>query len=140
MQQMCRDGIAGIFLILCSWQDIKTKMLSVKLLLLFGAGGILLNVMYETPWQACIRGLLPGVVLLFWGKLSEEQIGYGDGMAAVVLGLLLPGGELLLVLMMGFFLCAVSAVFLFFAGNRKRNLSVPFLPFLTAGFGIKLLL
>lgn len=115
-------------------------MLSVKLLLLFGAGGILLNVMYETPWQVCIRGLLPGVVLLFWGKLSEEQIGYGDGMAAVVLGLLLPGGELLLVLMMGFFLCAVSAVFLFFAGNRKKNLSVPFLPFLTAGFGIKLLL
>lgn len=140
MQQMCKYGIALAFLILCSWQDIKTKMLSGKMLLLFGVGGIFLNILFQTAWQQCIKGIVPGLVLLLFGKISDEQIGYGDGMALIVLGLFLQEQEIILVLLLGLFLCAVSAVLLFFMGKWKHSTAVPFMPFLTAGLWIKLLL
>lgn len=140
MQQMCRNGIAVAFLILCSWQDIKTKMLSGKMLLLFGAGGILLNIALQTAWQQCIKGIVPGLVLLLFGKVSDEQIGYGDGAALIVLGFFLQEYEIILVLLLGLFLCAISAIVMFFSGKWKHSTAVPFMPFLTAGLGIKLLL
>lgn len=136
---MCREWIAGIFLIICSWQDIREKIISGKVLLLFGTGGLIANMIFQIPWQQWIGGLVLGVLLLLLGKISEQQIGYGDGMAVMVVGLFISWKEILAVLLVGLFLCAISSIIVFFLGKWKRNLRMPFLPFLAAGFGIQLL-
>ena len=51
MQQMFRYGITAAFLLLCSWQDIRTKEISMRLMLLFAVTGIFLNILTWTPWQ-----------------------------------------------------------------------------------------
>lgn len=139
MQQMYRYWITGFFLFVCSWQDIRRKKLSGELFLLFGIGAIIVDIFYQTSIWLCITAMLPGLILLAFGKISEQQIGYGDGFAVMVMGLLLPGRETVAVLLFGFFLCALGSVGLFFSGKWKRKMAVPFVPFLTAAYVLLLL-
>lgn len=138
MQQMFRYGMMAAFLLLCTWQDIRTKTITIEPVLLFGTAGIVLHILTGTSWQACAGGILPGMGVLLFGRLSQEQIGYGDGIVLCVAGLFLSWKETLGLLMMALFLCALVTVGMFFLGRLKRHTSYPFLPFLTAAYGIYL--
>lgn len=140
MQQMFRYGITAAFLLLCSWQDIKTKEISMRLMLLFAVTGIFLNILTWTPWQIWVGGILPGVGMLVFSKLSEEQIGYGDGIALFVTGLFLTGKETLGLFLTALFFCAFITVPMFFTGKLGKGASYPFLPFLAAAYSIYLFL
>lgn len=141
MQQMCRYGITGIFLIICSWQDIRRKELSGEVLWLFGMIAVFVDILFRTEVIMCIKGLLPGVLLLVLGKVTRQQVGYGDGLVVVIMGLLLMDRETVAILLAGLFLCAIVSMGLFFRNGleRGRGLRLPFLPFLAAGYGIQLI-
>lgn len=136
MQQVFCNGVAGIFLSVCTFQDIKTGKIAGNLILLFGVLGILIDFLFHIPWQECAKGMFPGMIILLFGKLSKEQIGYGDGLVMCVLGFFLSGRKNINLLLTALFLCAICAVILFVTGKLKRRMTVPFLPFLTAGFVI----
>ena len=66
------------------------------------------------------------------GKLSREAVGYGDGGIVLVLGLFLSFWELLGLLAAASVLAALWTAVLLFWGKAGRT--IPFVPFLLAGF------
>jgi len=139
MQQMLCRGITILFLVFFTWQDIRSGRISMTGVLLFAAAGVLWNVVYGRSWQFCAEGIVPGIGILLFGKVSGEQIGYGDGLVLSAMGLFLTGREVAGLLSGAVFLCALGTVILFFSGKLKRRMSLPFLPFLTAAYGIMLI-
>lgn len=139
MQQMWRHILTGIFLISGSWQDIRKKQLSVKWLIYFGITALIVDIFYKIPFPMCISGMIPGVMLLLIGAASKEAVGYGDGFSVMVLGLFLFLRDTIWVLSAGFFISTVVSIVILSSGRRKRVQTVPFLPFLTAGFAWYLL-
>lgn len=136
MQQMLRYGIMTVFLTGCSLYDVKTKKLPGKWFLLFLIAGIFVNIFFPTPVLMWIEGLLSGGMILLFGTLSGEQIGYGDGLIVTVSALFLRNGEVISMFLTALFLCAVVSAVLFLTGNIKRRMSLPFAPFLAAAFFI----
>lgn len=71
----------------------------------------------------------PGILLLLFGYLTDEQIGYGDGWLVLALGMWISSVKLLEVLLEGLALSVIWAVC-----RRKRE--VPLVPFLTVSYVI----
>lgn len=139
MQQVFRYGLTGIFLLIGTWQDMRTRKIGMQWIILFGTAGMIMNIVFHSPWHIWFSGIMPGVVILIFGKLTGEQIGYGDGLIVIVTGLFLSGRENVSLFLIGLFLCAVSTTVLFFTGKITRRTTLPFVPFLAVAFLIQAL-
>lgn len=139
MQQMFRYGLTGIFLLIGTWQDMRTRKIGMQWIILFGTAGMIMNIVFHSPWHIWFSGIMPGIVILIFGKLTGEQIGYGDGLIVIVTGLFLSGRENVSLFLIGLFLCAVSTTVLFFTGKITRRTTLPFVPFLAVAFLIQAL-
>lgn len=78
-----------------------------------------------------------GVCFMALSKLSRE-IGMGDGILLVILGLMLGLRKLIGVLFLALLLCALTAGVLCLMGRAGRRSRLPFVPFLLLGFLITL--
>ena len=108
--------------------DIKWKKIPVVAILISG----LLSVLYFAAGKQCtveyaIYCMLPGMLLLFLSLVTKEKIGYGDGVAVLILGF-----------WTGALFCAeavcvgivMSGIYSLYRIIRKNNQPIPFLPFL----------
>ena len=138
MQQVFRYGMTAGFLLICTWQDVRSGKISGKILALFAATGMVVHLLTGGGWHTFVMGILPGIVILLFGKISGEQIGYGDGAVILVTGLFLTGRENIGLFFTGLFLSAAFVIVLFFTGKLKKQMSLPFLPFLLAGFVLRI--
>lgn len=134
--EIVKKLVCLLFLYLLARQDHKRKEVSTGLLYLFLGIGIFLRLIQETGtvWQL-LADLLPGCVLLLAGAVSKEQIGYGDGLAVLAMGVLEGGAFTLYAMTAGFWLAAVFMLTgrLWRAAADDAVLQVPYLPFLLIG-------
>ena len=130
-----------IMLAFCSVQDIREKEISLWKLQIYGLLilGIFLSRFFIQKnslfslLEKGIFGLIPGLLFLFLAKASKEAVGYGDGIILLFIGISIGFWQCLGVLftaLLGIFLAA--AMILILAG-RKKNVRIPFLPFLLTG-------
>ncbi len=130
-----------IMLAFCSVQDIREKEISLWKLQIYGflILGIFLSRFFIQKnslfslLEKGIFGLIPGLLFLFLAKASKEAVGYGDGIILLFIGISIGFWQCLGVLftaLLGIFLAA--AMILILAG-RKKNVRIPFLPFLLTG-------
>lgn len=130
-----------IMLAFCSVQDIREKEISLWKLQIYGflILGIFLSRFFIQKnslfslLEKGIFGLIPGLLFLFLAKASKEALGYGDGIILLFIGISIGFWQCLGVLftaLLGIFLAA--AMILILAG-RKKNVRIPFLPFLLTG-------
>ena len=130
MQQMCRDWIIGFFLIMYSLQDLRKKQISEKGLIGFGIIGMIYAVVCKNHLFSILIGILPGCILLLFGRMTKQAIGYGDGILLLFMGLFLSGRDILALLGMALCLSSFFVVLLFFIGKLKKRMTLPFVPFL----------
>ena len=130
-----------IMLAFCSVQDIREKEISLWKLQIYGflILGIFLSRFFIQKnslfslLEKGIFGLIPGLLFLFFSFASKEAVGYGDGIILLFIGISIGFWQCLGVLftaLLGIFLAA--AMILILAG-RKKNVRIPFLPFLLTG-------
>lgn len=139
MLEVCKI-IVGLFLIVLSVLDIKDREFPVLLLLLLFAfliGGQCIQPF--RAWSDCLMGVLPGALLVLFHYLTRGGIGLGDGLLIGILGLFLGFWENLSLLFFSLLLEAVFAGGLCvkrkLAGKAfERNLTLPFVPFITCGY------
>lgn len=110
-------------------QDIKRKEISLCALVVSGCVAVLYLAAGEllTIEQIAVS-TLPGAVFLVMAFFSGENIGYGDGVAALVLGLWTGGIFCMLTLGIGIFLVGVYAIFVLILKRGQKQ--IPFMPFL----------
>ena len=134
------EGICLVFLCICTVFDIKKREMPISILWLGMviaacfclrqiAGGSL------TVVQAG-ASLLPGTFFLLVSRLTGEQIGSGDGIMLVMIGLFIGSYRCVMLLCVALIASTVFASFLLVFRKAKKDSKIPFVPFLAIGMGV----
>ncbi len=119
------------FLLICSIQDLKEKMFSVKMLLFFGILFFGASLLWEDiSLKQRLYNMLPGIAALWIAFFTKEQIGYGDGVCLLILGNVIPIEVLLKMVMNGLILLNIYSLVLMVKKKRKERPHFRFFHFL----------
>lgn len=123
-----------------SAQDIRQKKVSLWLIALLGLVGILaIAVDSSCTWQLRLTGVVPGIVLWIISMMPGNRIGSGDSYVLMVLGIHSGLWRVLNCLLYGTVFCALVGGIFLVLRKKSRKDTLPFLPFLTAGFVLTVL-
>lgn len=127
-----------IFLGLCSIVDIKKKQLPC-ILLWIGFIGICFITLIQITNESrnildSIGGVLTGVFLLIFSKASREQIGFGDSIIFLIVGIGVGTLNNFLLLIYSLFLTCIVSIFLLIFKKANRKTTLPFTPFICSSF------
>ncbi len=83
---------AGVFLLDCTYSDLRSGRISLRVCLLFSGAGVVARALAAQSMRACIGGIacsvVPGMLLMGLAAGSREQIGRGDAWMLITLGIL----------------------------------------------------
>lgn len=85
-------------------------------------------------WYELVMGAGVGVIFLMISKMTEEQIGYGDSWMILNMGIFLGVWRVLLMLCLGFTICAVFSGIGMMCRKLRKESRIPFLPFLLIAY------
>ncbi|MDE7404566.1 MAG: prepilin peptidase [Lachnospiraceae bacterium] len=126
-----------LFLAGLSAGDVREKKIPICKVVLFAISAILYRIITgRFSWDEIRWGIFPGCVLLLLALLTKENIGYGDGITVLALGLWTGGWFTLVVVCIGIMLSGVWGMVCIF---RKKTEPIPFIPFLLLGMEVALL-
>ena len=130
---MIKEIWTVLMLLWGSFMDIKDKTVSALYLVIAAAGSLIMAVLFKAEVTEMLLGLIPGAALMIAGKLSG-CVGEADGIMLLLLGGmygLRNGGELM---MYALLLAAAVSIFLIAVKHAGKKDTLPFIPFLLAGF------
>lgn len=132
--------IFSVFMIaILSCYDVMYQKIPVCWVISFLTGAcILRGCLTEIGFAEWLKSILPGGLLLLWGRFTRESIGYADGMILCGLGILFGFSGALEVILYAFFLAAVFSMIILMLGKRGRKETIAFVPFM--GLGLLLFL
>lgn len=117
--------------------DIKRKKIPVYMLIILAAAGIISNfTVGEFDIEKRIVAMLPGTILLIVSMITKQQIGYGDGMIILIMGLYIDIDDILSIVLSSFLLSSIAAIILMTVFKKKKNFEMAFSPFLLIGYGL----
>lgn len=130
-QQYFLQGIELMFLGTGAYLDIKNRELPPEYFLAFGALGIICNMVWKyQSLKNIFIGVCIGGIFLFVGWITEEAIGYGDGLGLMILGLF-EGWEGMIPMVFGAFLLgSVFGLWRIIGFRESGSDTIPFYPFL----------
>ncbi|BCJ92480.1 hypothetical protein acsn021_00490 [Anaerocolumna cellulosilytica] len=125
----------GIWLLLCSLQDIKSKKIHLYLIGLGFIASLVISFVYHDAafWERAV-GAIPGLFLLALNPITRGQIGLGDGLIVLILGVCLGFTLTASMLLLGLFASALYSAILLLFKKAGRKKTIPFVPFLFLGF------
>ena len=127
---MCKieDFIMLLFLLWCSISDLRTKKIPTVLLIIMSLTVIMIRLIFIRQEIAGMAGgALMGAIFWLISKYTNQAIGYGD---RIYLG----GISMLEVATTAFFLTGLVSLAGIVIKQWKKNVTVPFVPFLTAAY------
>lgn len=150
---MVRFLVVGILLLCSSIQDVKTRKLSNRGLIV---GGIAVVILLLTEWlcsgwiagvSAAIRsvpwerlmGALPGLGLLVLSYGMRGQIGRGDAYLMCISGAALGVKQGMALLFYALLLAGSISLVLLVLRKVKKDTKIPFVPFLLGGYLLSLI-
>jgi leader peptidase (prepilin peptidase)/N-methyltransferase len=135
MQQMWNQLTMMGMLALCSVQDIRKKQIRLNPVLAFGILGILFHMLWSLQTiGSLLAGMAVGMALLILALLSGGRIGVGDGVLLIVTGIYLGLEGNLELLFLALLLSGLWALVLLLLNKKKRQDTIPFVPFLLAAY------
>lgn len=124
--------LAGLAVI--AVEDLYRKEISTIWPVIMGIAGVLLSVAAgEWNERRFLLGFIPGILVLSAAWLTNETIGYGDGLVILCLGCFLTGREIMDLCVAAITLAGITALFLLVIMRKGRKTEIPFVPFLFAG-------
>ena len=124
-----------IFLGLMSLFDIKYKRLPEVSLFLGITAALIVRILYTVlPVSSYIMASFIGLTFIAVSFFTKEEIGYGDGLVILFVGILSGVENLLFVIFQAFLLCAFTGILLLLTAGKKKDLSLPFIPFIFVAF------
>ena len=93
------------------------------MLIILAAAGIISNfTVGEFDIEKRIIAMLPGMILLIVSMITKQQIGYGDGMIILIMGLYIDIDDILSIVLSSFFVSSIAAIILMTVFKKKRIL------------------
>ena len=84
--------------------------------------------------EAILFSMIIGVTLLVAAKISNQRIGYGDGIIFLILGLWIGFWDGISLLFFSLILSSIISVYLIIVRRKGRDYRIPFIPFVTAAY------
>ena len=132
-----KEIVLGIWLGIQGGLDLKYKEIPLWLAIFGGVVGMVFCILERRTLGDVVLSCLPGVIALIFSKLTNEVMGYGDGVVFLVMGIFLSLERLLAIGMLAFLIAGVAALVLLVIFRKKGNYRIPFLPFLCMAYGIE---
>ena len=133
-----------LFLIPCSVTDIRSRRIPAWLLLVAAVASTVLSgyrvYRGEIQWLWIAAGLMPGVLMVLMSFVSGRKIGSGDGIVLAVIGILTGCRKATAVLMISLLLSFPVSAILLLQKRTGRSTKIPFVPFITGGFLLTVLM
>ncbi len=135
--------ILVLYLLYSSYTDIRTQRIPLKLSIIVGLCNTIINILcahnIKVAIMTMIYGCIVGAVLLLLAFITKEDIGYGDGIVMLLIGLSTGIKRTFLICCLSFVLTAFYACLLLLY-KKNRKLTIPFLPFICISYLIQLFL
>lgn len=117
--------------------DLKRKKIPVYMLIILAAAGIISNfTVGEFDIEKRMIAMLPGIILIIVSMVTKQQIGYGDGLIILIMGLYIDIDDILSIVLSSFLLSSIAAIILMTIFKKKKNFEMAFSPFLLIGYGL----
>lgn len=136
---MWQKGITGIWLLMLSVSDIRKKSIPIWMFWvgLTAAAGILFAEMIagRLVILSLLAAIWPGILFLGIAVITKN-VGYGDGIALILLGLMSGQRLCQAAFMAGLLINSLFGIAVLILKKARKNTCIPFLPFLTIGWVI----
>lgn len=133
--------IVGILLLVMSIQDIKKREISNRYIAILAMVCICGGLFFEQlSGMDILSGCSIGLCLVGISVLTQEQIGIGDGLVVGALGLLMGGIKTITLLSIASLLMAALSIILIMFRRGTRKMKLPFLPAISVGYVLCLLM
>lgn len=135
------QGMEFLFLGMGTYFDVKDRELPVFFLMVFGSLGIICNLLWNYQGlRELISGACLGGTFLVIGLISREQIGYGDGLGLVILGIFEGPKGIIPIIIGAFLFGGIYGLWTLWGLKKSGSETMPFYPFLLLAFvGVKLI-
>lgn len=116
--------------------DIATKKIPVVVLFFMAGVGIWGIVIEKKAASSVALALIPGIVLFLVAFLTKQQIGYGDAVVIILMGLFVTADIICSALVMGLSIAGVLSVIMIAFKKSNLKKQIAFTPFLLLGYGL----
>ena len=131
-----KEGIANLLLavimIICAVVDIKKKEIPVWIFVMLGITALTGSIWgggYGLYQMAA--GVIPGILLLGLARITEQSIGYGDGIVLAEIGCMTGAGICIIILAGALALAGFFSMGMLVIKKVDKKYKIPFIPFLT---------
>jgi len=125
----------ALVMIICTIADIKRKEVSVWLFVLLGITTIIGCILCgEQRGYMIVAGVVPGILLVILAKITEQSIGYGDGIILAEIGLITGVGKCMLILAAALAMAGIFSLAIVVIKKVDKRHKIPFVPFMTAAY------
>ena len=129
------NGVIIVFLIPCAITDLKSKTIPIWWTVVFGISAMIYQIFWKKQkLEAILFSMIIGVTLLVAAKISNQRIGYGDGIIFLILGLWIGFWDGISLLFFSLILSSIISVYLIIVSRKGRDYRIPFNPFVTAAY------
>lgn len=125
----------GVYLCWLSLQDIREKSVSLWKLLL-GAGVVVLCRIFAGSWMSLLWDCLPGAACLLIAKITQEQIGYADGVVIWLMGMCCGWKVSIQVTLGALLMTSLWGLGSLCFGRAGRHTRVAWIPFVAVAYGM----
>ena len=126
----------GILIVLAvnTWSDIRRKQISMLSVVVLSVAGIAGSFLKSGSGQVSLWGFVPGIVAAVLSLATHGAVGMEDALLLLALGTVLTVEELTKMLCVALVFCALTALVLMVMFRKRRDMTLPFVPFLMAGY------
>ena len=127
--------VLGLFLLICTVIDLKTKSVKIALLISFAAAGaVFYCVVRPVSIYDEIAGIIVGGVFVIIWFVTGGKLGLGDALLMIVTGIYLGGRKNVVLIMGAMFMAAIYSAFILIFRKADRKKEIAFIPFMFMSF------
>lgn len=124
-----------VWLLVWAVWDLRYRVIPFWQVILVISVGVVWQVCSGQLWTAGVLvGLVAGGITWIISWLTQEQLGQGDAMVILCMGLYLGIAKCMEALLWGLMAAALVSLYLLVWKKTSRHQGIPFIPFLTMGY------
>lgn len=116
--------------------DIATRKIPVVVLVFMAAVGMACTFTSGKTMGSVAIAVVPGIVLLAAAFVTKQQIGYGDAVVIMLMGLFVTADIICSALVMGLSIAGILSVIMIAFKRSNLKKQIAFTPFLLLGYGL----
>lgn len=116
--------------------DIATQKIPVVVLVFMAAVGMVCTITGGKTMGSVAIAVVPGIVLLAAAFVTKQQIGYGDAVVIILMGLFVTADIICSALVMGLSIAGILSVIMIAFKRSNMKKQIAFTPFLLLGYGL----